>query len=45
MKQSIDGKEVTFDKLGIVFNKAYTDKISGKNIDTPALNKLELEVT
>lgn len=32
------------DKLGIVFDKAYTDIISGKDIDRPALNKLKLEV-
>ncbi|MFW2503473.1 recombinase family protein [Clostridium diolis] len=43
-KQSIGGREMILDKLGIAFNKAYTDKISGKGIDRPALNKLKLDV-
>lgn len=43
-KQSIGRQEMILDKLGITFDKAYTDKISGKGIDRPALNKLKLEV-
>ncbi|AJH02156.1 resolvase [Clostridium beijerinckii] len=43
-KQSIGRQEMILDKLGIVFDKAYTDKISGKGIDRPALNKLKLDV-
>ena len=43
-KQSLCRQEMILDKLGIVFDKAYTDKISGKDIDRPALNKLKLEV-
>lgn len=43
-KQSVGRQEMILDKLGITFDKAYTDKISGKGIDRPALNKLKLEV-
>lgn len=43
-KQSIGRQEMILDKLGIVFDKAYTDKISEKVIDRPALNKMKLEV-
>lgn len=43
-KQSIGRQEMILDKLGIAFDKAYTDKISGKGIDRPALNKLKLDV-
>ena len=43
-KQSLCRQEMILDKLGIVFDKAYTDKISGKGIDRPALNKMKLEV-
>ena len=43
-KQSMGRQEMILDKLGITFDKAYTDKISGKGIDRPTLNKLKLEV-
>lgn len=43
-KQSVGRQEMILDKLGIDFDKAYTDKISGKGIDRPALNKMKLEV-
>ncbi|MGG7198807.1 recombinase family protein [Clostridium butyricum] len=43
-RQSLGRQEMILDKLGIVFDKAYTDKISGKDIDRSALNKLKLEV-
>lgn len=43
-RQSIGRQEMILDKLGITFDKAYTDKISRKGIDRPALNKLKLEV-
>ena len=32
-KQSVGRQEMILDKLGITFDKAYTDKISGKGID------------
>jgi DNA invertase Pin-like site-specific DNA recombinase len=32
-KQSIGRQEMILDKPGIIFDKAYTDKISGKVID------------
>ena len=43
-KQSVSRQEMILDKLGISFDKAYTDKISGKGIERPELNKLKLEV-
>lgn len=43
-KQSVSRQEMILDNLGIAFDKAYTDKISGKGIDRPALNKLKLVV-
>lgn len=44
-KQNVGRQEMILDKLGITFDKAYTDKISGKGIDRPSLNKLKLEVS
>ncbi|OOM67942.1 recombinase family protein [Clostridium sp. BL-8] len=43
-KQSVGRQEMVFDKLGITFDKTYSNKISRKSIDRPALNKLKLEV-
>lgn len=43
-KQSIGRQEMILDKLGIAFDKAYIDKVSGKDFDRPALNKLKLDV-
>ncbi|WP_315074793.1 recombinase family protein [uncultured Clostridium sp.] len=43
-KQSVERQEMILDKLGIAFDNAYTDKISGKGIDRPALNKLKLDI-
>lgn len=42
--QSVGIQEMILDKLGIAFDKAYIDKISGKGIDRPVLNKLKLDV-
>lgn len=42
--QSVGRREMILDKLWIAFDKAYTDKISGKGIVRPELNKLKLEV-
>ena len=36
-KQSVGRQEMILDKLGITFDKAYTDPISGKGINRPEI--------
>lgn len=43
-KQSVGRQEMILDKLGIKFDRTYTDKATGKNIDRPQLNQLKLDV-
>lgn len=43
-KQSVGRQEMILDKLGVKFDRTYTDKTSGKSIDRPQLNQLKLDV-
>ena len=43
-RQTTARQKSELDKLGIVFDKSFIDKYSGKNADRPGLNKLKLAV-
>jgi DNA invertase Pin-like site-specific DNA recombinase len=43
-RQSVGRQDFQLEKLGIKFNKTYTDKLSGKIIERPQLNQLMLDV-
>lgn len=43
-KQDITRQDMQLDKLGIIFDKEYIDKMTGKSKDRPELNKMILEV-
>lgn len=43
-KQSNGRQEMILDRLGVKFDKTYTDKATGKNIDRPQFNQLKLDV-
>lgn len=42
--QDITRQDMQLDKLGIIFDKEYVDKMTGKSKDRPELNKMLLEV-
>ena len=44
IKQDTLRQEIQLDKLGVKFDKHYTDKMSGRTADRPQLNKMLLEI-
>jgi len=44
IKQDALRQEIQLDKLGVRFDRHYTDKMSGKTADRPQLNKMLLEI-